>query len=104
VKERLELVTSFASLKTGMIVFVDCQRCTERHRFILANSGVYTGITADRQFITQACFDVLPIANCGGDSVGEHAVASRRVYRVIDSLESSSHTTTQKPKKLVRAR
>lgn len=96
-KERLELVTDFGSLRSGMIcVATNCDGCKVAHRFILlakhdGNTAHYLGGNVSReQYFT---FSPTP---CAARAVGEYAVTARVLYRVVDGLEQPERSKSKK--------
>lgn len=94
--ERLELVTEFSALRTGMIVVIRTHAtCGRSHRAILL-SLVPKSRYSERGF----AFEPVPPCLSGAGNmwgcrfgVGERAVADRIVYRVVD--DTPAHEAQQ---------
>lgn len=97
--ERCKLVTSMDELCVGAIVWsVDCAWCGERHRGIIVGPSPFGGISPDGS-ISLESMRVLPASPCAGpsgSSVGPSTVRGRRLYRVIDTADSSASTPTDR--------
>jgi hypothetical protein len=102
-KEELELVTSFESLRAGDLVVVSCA-CEKRHRVMLlaklfgALAGEYPG-----QFPDQWMWRLKPTPHGESYSITEMSVERRRIYRVVIPPAAESREVAR-PKKLERAR
>ena len=92
--ESCTLVTDFAELKTGMVVYVvRCGYCAATHRAMLgghaAGEMLIPGGRAYREGI-----EMLPLPRCGYRGMPRYlcsgAVASGRVFRVIDGLDAKA--------------
>lgn len=96
--ERLEQITDWASLREGMLVVVEyCPRCPDRR-------GMHRGILIGQQLAMstgETCWRLLPSPHVGfphglvGPSSTKPEPPSR-TWRVVDGLESSLPTSTQK--------
>lgn len=106
-EERLELVTSFESLRVAdLTVCVNCAMCGETHRSLLIRLH-----GDDEEFFDEdgnpwaaAHWDYEPPASCDGNipgSIGRACVDERRLYRVVIPPAAETHSTAT-PKKLER--
>ena len=95
-KEKLELVTDFASLRAGMIVVVKgCGWCPYRHRGILVSKNRQPALGPDGSIDRDVAWSYLPRTRCGPGFVpafSADAVALGNVFRVVDDLESTAET------------
>lgn len=90
-KEKLELVTDFGSLRAGMIVVTkNCRRCNGAHR------GMLTRMVRDTGPIDQWVWRRPHDSPCGARGPSERSVSERRVFRVVDDLEQSQSTESRK--------
>lgn len=104
-KERLLLVTDFATLRAGMIVVVvRCGRCASDHRGMLV--GFERGsacMATNGTVVTEDTWEVVPHGACGCGYIGPYDVEVHRcVFRVIDGLENDQTTTTTKKREAVK--
>ena len=109
-RERLELVTDFATLRAGMIVvYRPCQDCGGSHRGMLLR--FYEGPMHDPSNRSVKFLDrgwiLAPKTYCppddpSDDCIGTQAVSRGAVYRVIDGLEDEQTTTTTKKRERVK--
>lgn len=98
--EPVELVTDFASLQTGMSVWISPCHCGSKHRFILLNPAPAIRQPWGRAFVA------LPHPNCRQSPeptarvvVSEWPVRERLVYAVINPLNAR---TTERKREAVR--
>ena len=103
--EELKRVESFSELRAGMIVVLrSCRFCGSSHRALLIScakrrlfdpEGVHEGdgLSWQLQLLTQPRHH-----NSGGRpfGIGQLAVLEKRLYRVLDGLESHPQETTTK--------
>jgi hypothetical protein len=91
VKERLELVTSFASLRAADLVEVrGCRYCGRTHRYMLLSQ------VAAHESECGDCRGWRSGAHPGRSHICAGSVASRRVYKVDTGLEASDSSTTHR--------
>ncbi len=92
--EKLELVTDFAALRAGMIVAVDCRHCGQRVRGLLVCREHGTTYDLTGHLIRESRWRMAPehVRELGGLTPSETTVKERRVFRVVDGLESSTET------------
>lgn len=99
--EPCELVTDFAALRAGMLVYVTgCELCspTVSHRGILLMSefGPVTDAIGDTRLEQRWTFE--PVTVCDCQCFTEEDVDDGVVYRVVDGLEApSQQETVRKP-------
>lgn len=89
-EERLELVTDFGSLRSGMLVVVKPCGCGRTHRVMLLGWDDSPSSTLTRGVVEERTFKVSPQPSCsygGGSVVGPTLVAERRLYRVVDGID-----------------
>lgn len=100
-KEKLELVTNFESLRSGMIVVVKpCSNpfCKKQHRHLLLKLSADTHFVGDGFDVVESAapaWDVLPGRSCRPAAeavVSADTVYRRIVYRVIDGLEQTTES------------
>lgn len=100
-KEKLELVTDFATLRAGMIVVLKpCGWCnTSGHRFMLVKRRHGEMVRPNGEDITDDYWTTLPAFHQERDGtersalvVSSYVIPERRVYRVVDGLEQSTET------------
>jgi len=111
-REKLELVTSFGSLRAGMIVVVKpCKVCNVGHRGVLTqrNTNGWTDVDGNVYVGSAPCWRFLPRPACSGEHHAiftEAAVHLGKVWRVVDGLEDTTTeaTTATRPRQRERAR
>lgn len=103
--ERLELVTSFESLRAGdLIIGRPCGYCGRAHRGILTQLLPPQSYREhDGTIWNYAAWKKEPRLPCGHWGISPHAVTEKRVYRVLIPPAASSQETAR-PKKLERVR
>ena len=94
-EERLEPVTDFASLRSGMIVVVKpCDRCRRRDGDGRGHRGILVAYQAGAAYRdangaegTEDTWTIAPEGRCGADAFGRDDVLARCVFRVVDGLD-----------------
>jgi hypothetical protein len=93
--EEVELVTDFASLRSGMTVFVNpCASCIRHHRGMLLGLKDHPGF--------ERHYEVVPFPKCVNRkhwlyaAVAPDHVRERRLYRVVDPLLDARPVTRAK--------
>jgi len=103
--DEVELVTDFAQLRSGMIVWAKpCRWCGGQHRAMLTRFKISGAcLTTDMGVVEdEPRFELHPASRCSssGSSLSARSVAAGIVYRVVDPLLSA--TTVERKRELVR--
>lgn len=96
--EKLELVTSFATLRAGMIVVVkSCKWCGRDHRAMcIKREENCLCRWPDGSTVVGPTWLVAPRFCRDSDRLSMRTIADRRAYRVIDDIESTTETKQRK--------
>jgi hypothetical protein len=99
--EEVELVTDFASLRAGIVVWCKpCRWCGGQHRGMLLRFKISGSacLPEGGRSVNEPRFDVEPMSPCSfsGSSLSARSVEAGVIYRVVDPLLDAAPVTRAK--------